>query len=182
MPSYQIDPKAYEQIWNLFDPLWSSVYQRDFQKSPNLARKRLFGDERYLLSALVLAEAIKLVGTRSWLYFIDFLPSALSEPTAGTPHGLDSWLLFSAAEEGDPESAELSRRIRKYWINFSRYGNPEGAIEQTDEDNGQLWLSYQQSGEWKRLANGDRVSIAELTKRLAIAWSRYQLRIKGCFE
>lgn len=182
MPSYQIDPEAYERVWSLFDPHWARVYQRDFQKSPNLARKRLFGDERYLLSALVLAEAMKLVGAGSWLYFIDFLPSALTEPTAGTPHGLDAWLLFSAAEEGDPESAELSSRIRKYWFNFARFGNPEGDSNQTDEDNGQPWPSYQQSGEWKRFANGDRVLLEELTKRLAVALSRYQLRIKRSSE
>ncbi|MBT3428535.1 MAG: carboxylesterase family protein, partial [Gammaproteobacteria bacterium] len=182
MPSYQIDPAAYEQVWSLFDPHWSRVYQRDFQKSPNLARKRLFGDERYLLSALVLADAMQLVATAGWLYFIDFLPSALAEPTAGTPHGLDSWLLFSAAEEGDPESAELSLRIRKYWINFARFGNPEGAIDQADEDNESLWLSYQQSGAWKRFANGDRVSLTELTQRLAVVLARYELRIKGSPE
>lgn len=182
MPSYQIDPEAYERVWSSFDPHWRRVYQKDFQKSPNLARKRLFGDERYLLSALVLAEAMQLVATRSWLYFIDFLPSALTEPTAGTPHGLDAWLLFSAAEEGDPESVELSLRIRQYWINFARFGNPEGAIDQTDEEGEELWPSYQQSGEWKRFANGDRVSIVELTKRLTVALARYQLRVKGSPE
>ena len=35
MPSYQIDPEVYEQVWNLFDPHWPMAYQRDFQKSPN---------------------------------------------------------------------------------------------------------------------------------------------------
>ena len=178
MPSYQIDPGVYEQAWRWFDPDWTRAYQRDVQKSPNLARKRLFGDERYLLSALVLADAMKLVGVRSWLYFIDFLPSAMTEPTAGTPHGLDSWLLFSAAEEGDQESAQLSRKIRHYWLNFARFGNPEGAGDGTGPETGPAWESYQQSGEWKRFANGDRVSMAELKQRLAMVLSRYEQRIK----
>lgn len=178
MPSYQIDPEVYEQVWNLFDPHWPMAYQRDFQKSSKLARKRLFGDERYLLSALLLAESMEKVGGQSWLYFIDYLPPAMAGQMAGSPHGLDAWLLFSAAEDGDSKSAELSRKLRVYWTNFAKFGDPDGCRDDRESMTKQRrWQSYQETGEWKRFTNGDRVSAAELKERLAVALARYLARI-----
>jgi para-nitrobenzyl esterase len=178
MPSYQIDPEVYEKSWNLFDPQWPIAYQRDFLKSPKLARKRLFGDERYLLSALLLAESMGKVGSQSWLYFIDYLPPAMAGQMAGSPHGLDAWLLFSAAEQGDSESAELSHNLRNYWTNFAKFGDPDGCMDDRDgKTRQQRWQSYQETGEWKRFTNGDRVSALELKKRLAVALARYRARI-----
>jgi len=178
MPSYQIDPQEYEKTWNLFDPQWPIAYQRDFRKSSKLARKRLFGDERYLLSALLLAESMGKVGNQSWLYFIDYLPSAMSGQMAGSPHGFDAWLLFSAAEEGDSLVAELSRELRVYWTNFAKFGDPDGCRDDEDGKTGQQrWLSYQETGAWKRFTNGDRVSAVELNQRLAVALARYRARI-----
>jgi para-nitrobenzyl esterase len=178
MPSYQIDPEQYEKAWDQFNPLWPIAYQRDYRKNPKLARKRLFGDERYLLSALLLAESMEKVGRQSWLYFIDYLPPAMTGQMAGSPHGLDAWLLFSAAEDGDPESAELSGKLRNYWTNFAKFGDPDGCRDDSESTiKQQRWQSYQQTREWKRFSNGDRVSVTELNERLAVALARYMARI-----
>ena len=127
----------------------------------------------------IIAESMEKVGGQSWLYFIDYLPRAMAGQMAGSPHGLDAWLLFSAAEDGDSKSAELSRKLRVYWTNFAKFGDPDGCRDDRESMTKQRrWQSYQETGEWKRFTNGDRVSAAELNKRLVVALARYRARIK----
>ena len=55
MPISGISVEAYERIWGVDYPAARALYRDDFDKSPEIGVKRMFGDNRYLLAARTLA-------------------------------------------------------------------------------------------------------------------------------
>jgi len=71
MPSYQLNPEDYAVAWDEWDPSWRTLYDADLVAAPETGIQRLFGDERYLLSAWVLSEAMARLGAPAYRYYLD---------------------------------------------------------------------------------------------------------------
>ncbi|MBT4162774.1 MAG: carboxylesterase family protein, partial [Gammaproteobacteria bacterium] len=84
---------------------------------------RMFGDNRYLLSARLLTGAMAKVSSPSWRYYHDFLSSdQAGQP--GTNHGFDARYLFGGHLHKDPATRVLAMSWRRYWVSFAQTGNP----------------------------------------------------------
>lgn len=103
-------------------PTLRALYSSD---DDSLWISRLFGDYRYVLSARVLGQSMTLVERPAWLYYVDFLPAG-QEDRPGTAHGMDAFYLLRGEQSDDAEVRALAERMRTYWINFARQGNPNG--------------------------------------------------------
>lgn len=125
MPGSGISLDEYKSSWGDQYADLQKLYADDFAVSRELGLKRTFGDERYLTSAWLTGKAAVAHGTPVWLYFIDFVPEAM-RGSPGTPHGSDGWFLFAGAHNEDPAVRAFSKRLRTYWTNFARTGNPNG--------------------------------------------------------
>jgi para-nitrobenzyl esterase len=102
------------------------LYAADFSHSEQRGFQRMFGDNRYLLSARVLGQSMEAVSAPAWLYYVDFLSADKRGKSAGTSHGSDGYYLFGGHTVPDPEVRELARQLRHYWVNFAASGNPNG--------------------------------------------------------
>ena len=172
MPSYQITPEGYARVWDQWDPGWRALYEVELDAGTETGIQRLFGDERYLLSAWVLSEAVASHGAPAYRYYLD-VPGPEGLPLMGSPHGFDSFLLFESMVFS-PASAWESwgNQLRRAWIEFARVGEPCAL----GEDQGP-WLPVgQSSSPWHRLGSASGISAQALDARLSSLLSRYHYR------
>lgn len=106
-------------------PTIDRLYARDFARSRDVGIQRVFGDKRYLVSARVLARAMKTVGAPAWLYYVDLAPGQLLPGMVGTPHGFDQLMLFGSDRIANESTRKTSGRLRNYWLQFARNGRPD---------------------------------------------------------
>lgn len=123
MPFSGISMNDYRRSWCSQRDFLQEFYQQDFEADPELGYRRAFGDERYVFSAYYLSQQWRRKNQTAWLYLID-LPHA--RDPMGTPHGVDYQLLFQTESLTDKASREASARMRNYWVNFARTGDPNG--------------------------------------------------------
>ncbi len=90
------------------------LYAADFAHSEQRGFQRMFGDNRYLLSARVLGQSMEAVNTPAWLYYVDFLAADKRGKSAGTSHGSDGYYLFGGHLNPDPQVQELARQLRHF--------------------------------------------------------------------
>jgi para-nitrobenzyl esterase len=102
------------------------LYADDFKLGVDVAWQRLFGDNRYLLSAHVLASNLQSAVHPTWVYLVDFVPAAYADEWLGTPHGMDAYFLFNGQHMDDPLASVMAARMVGYWANFARTGDPNG--------------------------------------------------------
>ena len=102
-----------------------SLYADDFTISRDIGFQRAFGDTRYLVSARVLATAMKTVDAPAWLYYVDLGPEQLLPGMVGTPHAFDQLMLFGSDRITNESTRQTSVRLRRYWLEFARSGRPE---------------------------------------------------------
>ena len=101
------------------------LYSADFALSRDIGIQRAFGDTRYLVSARVLATAMRTVGAPAWLYYVDLAPEQLLPGMVGTPHAFDQLMLFGSERIANESTRRTSERLRRYWIEFARSGRPD---------------------------------------------------------
>ncbi len=166
-----ISPEQFSQTLGDDAGRFRQLYQADAKIDPDLATRRLFGDQRYLLSALVVGRSMHAVKTHGYLYFIEFVPAAQRANLPGTPHGFDGTLLFGSAASEDLEMRELGRRVLDYWTQFARMGNPN----QSDMLH---WPAYgETAGEWMVFGARDEVRRDVLGDKLELIEARYRVRV-----
>lgn len=147
------------------------LYADDFAVSEKQGIERVFGDNRYLVSARLLSESMNQVGAKSWLYYFNYLPQDHRATYPGTPHGVDARILLGGHLAADQPTRQVAARMRSYWLNFARNGNPNGSDDAT-------WPAH--SGEndlWLVIDDNDRVSSGVISDKLDFLESLYKKRI-----
>lgn len=139
----------------------------------------MFGDHRYVLSARVLADAMKTVHGNAYLYYLDFYTDEFarlfgaSERRSGAPHAADTVLLFGGHLFPSPEAQALAKRMQTYWVNFARTGVPSG-------EGTPAWPAYNKAdgATWLILGQTDEPKSSVIKSKLDF-WERlYQKRLK----
>jgi len=152
MPYSGISVAQYQQSWAGQTEIFSDLYASDLRYDSNLAYSRAFGDERYLFSAYYLAQAWQSKATRVWLYYNDMPPS---EQEPGAPHGIDKQLLFYPDSLPTDRVKKQGETLRNYWLNFARYGDPNGKQEEK-------WPPYRLSTrQWLTLSETQRTAVVK---------------------
>ena len=146
------------------------LYAEDVEASEDQAWQRLFGDMRYVLSAAVMSEAMATVQQPSWLYFTDFVPKAYRGEWLGTPHAVETMFLFAGHLNEDAEVQALAKRMRSYWTNFARFGDPNG------EDTNLWGPSVPGKTNWLVLGVEDQPDANPLGAKLALLTGHYMRR------
>lgn len=141
--------------------------------SDELWLPRMFGDNRYLISARLTAGAMKNVNAPAWLYYVDFVPDALEGENPGTAHGRDGFYLWAGMLMPDPQVQTFAKAMRRYWFNFARTGNPNGGALPA-------WPSFDtQSDRWLVLKNPPRAESGVIKERLDLIERRYRQRVQN---
>jgi para-nitrobenzyl esterase len=154
-----------------------NLYADDFRADDSRANEeaawqRVFGDNRYLLSAHVLGASMARVASPVWLYYVDFVPAAFKDEWIGTPHGMDAFFLLQGHTSEDPAIKALASRMLGYWVNFARTGDPNGR--------GLLsWPAHgQENPAWLVFGHEDAIAQNVLGAKLALLTERYERRIR----
>lgn len=171
MPVSGVSVEAYERIWGTDYPAARALYRDDFDKSPDIGVKRLFGDNRYLLAARTLALGMARKRSPAWLYYLDLPVFGPPHDSPGAPHGYDRRLLFSGADLPDAGQQALAARLLGYWLDFARSGNPNGGSRLQ-------WPEYRQEDDhWLVFGIEDSVRNGVARERLDFIEARYRQRI-----
>ncbi len=125
MPQSGVDVDRFANMLGESLSTIESLYASDFANSRDIGIQRAFGDTRYLVSARVLATAMKAVGAPAWLYYVDLAPEQLLTGMVGTPHAFDQMMLFGSHRIANESTRRTSERLRRYWIEFARSGQPD---------------------------------------------------------
>ena len=174
MPSYQLNPEDYGAVWDEWDPSWRMLYDVDLVTAPEIGIQRLFGDERYLLSAWVLSEAMARLGAPAYRYYLD-LPGPEGLPLSGSPHGFDGFLLFESKVFSPGSDWEVwGGQLRRAWIEFARAGVPCALDPRVG-----VWQPVGESSQWHRLGSASGISDQLLNERLSRLLRRYHYRCHG---
>ena len=176
MPISGISVETYERIWGADYPAARALYRDDFNKSPEIGVKRMFGDNRYLLAARTLALGMARKNSPAWLYFLDVPVAGPPNDSPGAPHGYDRVLLFTRADMPDAWQQALARRLLGYWLDFARSGNP-------NDGNRLHWPEYRaEDGRWLVFGIEDEVRRGIARKRLDFIEARYRQRIRSAAD
>ena len=172
MPVSGISVEAYERIWGADYPAARALYRDDFDKSPAIGVKRLFGDNRYLLAARTLALGMARMNSPAWLYYLDLPVAGPPNDSPGAPHGYDRVLLFTRADMPDAGQQALAERLAGYWVDFARSGNPNGGSRLH-------WPEYrEEDGRWLVFGMEDEVRRGVSKERLDFIEARYRQRVQ----
>ena len=172
MPSYQLEPGAYSVVLDDFSLQWRTLYGADLDEGETRGIQRVFGDERYLLSAALLADAVAKTGEDAFLYYLDITPPGFPE-RLGSPHGFDAFLMFeSAALYPESVEAKLGQNIREAWISFAQSGRP-AVISEDDKD----WRPIRDGGAWHHIGGASGISSSKMNERLDWLKHRYRARV-----
>ena len=176
MPISGISVEAYERIWGVDYPAARALYRDDFDKSPEIGVKRMFGDNRYLLAARTLALGMARKNSPAWLYFLDVPVAGPPNDSPGAPHGYDRVLLFTRADMPDSWQPALARRLLGYWLDFARTGNPNNGTRLH-------WPEYRkEDGRWLVFGIEDEVRRGIARKQLDFIEARYRQRIQSAAD
>ena len=172
MPVSGISKEAYERIWGADYPAARALYREDFDKSPDIGIKRLFGDNRYLLAARTLAMGMARTNSPAWIYYLDVPVAGPPSDSPGAPHGYDRRLLFSGADLPDAGQQALAGRLFGYWLDFARNGDPNGGSRLQ-------WPEYRQEDDrWLVFGIEDEVRGGVSRERLDFIEARYRQRVQ----
>ena len=148
------------------------AYAPDFAVSNEQGVMRMFGDNRYLLSARLLANGMAAMKRESWLYYIDLGPAQNPQKWPGSPHGYDSVMLFGTDKETNPSVRDLGVRIQQYWLAFARKGKP-------DPEGLPKWPSYlPETDRWMVFSERDGERAGVLKDKLDLLTARHTKRVQ----
>ncbi len=140
------------------------LYKDDLAISREQGVQRMFGDNRYLLSARVLSSGMRKLSSSSWLYYIDFPGRDQNLADPGTPHGRDLYFLFDGHLSDDEKVRGFSARLKAYWVNFAKTGDPNGpelAQWPKNDPTRDCWLVFSDSDSAQCDIIGDKLDIHE---------------------
>lgn len=95
-----------------------------------------FADSVFLGTAHYLTRASARIGEPSYLYYFDYVPTALRGTVPGAAHGDEVPFIFGtlpakvrnlSEAQITPEDRKVSALMTAYWTNFAKSGNPNGA-------------------------------------------------------
>jgi para-nitrobenzyl esterase len=142
----------------------------------NLWLQRMFGDNRYLISARLLASTMKAIDAPAWLYYVDFVPDAQRDELPGTAHGQDGYYLWAGHVMPDPQVQTFANAMRAYWFNFARTGDPNSDALPT-------WPRYDaRSDQWLVLKNPPEAQSGVIKERLDLIEQRYRQRVHAALK
>lgn len=151
--------------------LAKQLYHEDFARNEAAGWQRIFGDNRYLLSAYQLGGGMRQVHSSTWLYYVDFVPAANVDQWIGTPHGMDGYFLWQGHTSDDAQVQQVASRLQTYWLNFARSGNPNSEDLMT-------WPAYNpDKPRWLVVGATDSIVEDVLGDKLALLSARYERRI-----
>ena len=153
-------------------PALQAAYADDYATDPTVGLARIFGDNRYLLSARLLAGTMSRVKRESWLYYIDLGPRQNPEHWPGSPHGYDAMMLFGTDKETNPAVRDLGIRLQQYWLAFARKGRPE-------PEGLPKWPAYlPDTDRWMVFGERDGEQTGVLKEKLDLLTARHLKRIQ----
>ena len=172
MPFSGVSTTQYQAWWGDDFPTAKAAYAPDFAVSDARGIQRMFGDNRYLLAAQVLAEGMTKAGSPTWLYYIAFPAAPPVEASPGAPHGFDGALLFRSQDSHSKPLRHLGARLMNHWLAFARTGKPA-------PDASPAWPGWQgDASEWLVFgASCDTVRRSPLGPRMELLRSRHEARI-----
>ncbi len=170
MPQSGITPEFFERMLGTDLPALRKLYADDFAVSPGLGIARLFGDNRYLLSARLLATSMSRVGQDAWLYYIDLAPGQRQPGWPGSPHGYDLQLLLDTDSNASVSTRQLGERMRRYWVAFASAGRPDAP------DLTRWPACCGKTDQWMAFGEPDALRIAVLKEKLDLLTERYNRR------
>ena len=109
----------------IFDDQWTRIGQVE----------RWYAEGLFLLSTRYLAKQMSRVRSPAWLFHVDYVQTSQRPDTPGATHGLEVPFVFGSARKypettaaGTVSAEDLAwgDRVRGYWINFAKTGNPNG--------------------------------------------------------
>lgn len=170
MPGTGITTSAFkEMLGDDFNAL-KNAYASDFAVSDEQGVTRMFGDNRYLLSARLLGSGMAAIKRESWLYYIDLSPAQNPQKWPGSPHGYDSVMLFGTDKETNPSVRDLGVRLQQYWLAFARKGRP-------DPEGLPKWPSYlPETDRWMVFSERDGERAGVLKDKLDLLTARHAKR------
>ena len=168
MPFSGISEADYRRALGDDAKLARQLYQAD---SDGVWLQRMWGDNRYLISARLLAQSMAKVSQPAWLYYIDFLPPEQAGKRYGSAHGADGQYIWGGHLQDEPLTAAMSKRMRAYWLQFARTGNPNAPAAQA-------WPEVAPGGDWKVFGNEDSVQANVIGAKLDLIEAQYQRRVK----
>jgi len=146
------------------------AYASDMAVSKQQGWQRMFGDVRYLLSALVSAKASEKVGMPVYLYYHQQSGAPEKNPL-GMPHGSDAYVLWYGHQAEDSQTHKMADMMRDYWVQFAKTGNPNKTGFAT-------WPSYNsQQGNWQVFNNNSENQQHHLTTKFELLESLYEKRL-----
>ncbi len=163
MPFSGISQPAYQEMLGPDRTEARRLYRED---ADDVWVQRLFGDNRYLLSARITATAMQRLGVPAWLYYIDL--AAPNEP--GTHHATDHYLIWKGELMPQPPARALAERLRSLWVDFARDGYPGSA---------DVWPPVRDgNGPWRIFAVTDEISSGVIQDRLDFLVKRHERRVE----
>lgn len=152
---------------------FEQLYRADFEVDADVAMRRIWGDQRYVLSARVVGESMALAKAPSYLYFLDWAPAAEGADLPGSPHGNDAAILFGRADDRGAETRALRQRMLNYWTRFARTGDPNGR-------DALRWPRYRADrDEWMVFGGQDAIKRGVLRDKLDLIEARYRARVRA---
>ncbi len=128
MPGSGVSQQDFLRWWGPRMAVARKLYATDFAISEELGITRLFGDTRYLGGGRLLGRAMATAGMPTWLYYIDLPQPQDQKEWAGTPHAMGSILtMYGNLMSLDAQQQKFAATLRRYWVNFARNGDPNGA-------------------------------------------------------
>lgn len=173
MPGSGISEQDFKRSWGARMDTARQLYASDFAVGDSLGTKRLFGDTRYLGSSRTLGRAMARAGQPTWLYYLDFPKPPSRSEWPGTPHAMGSVLLMHGnALAFDEQQQTLASALRRYWVNFARRGDPNGAglpAWPTHSAANDSWLTFGAEPKATTGVQADKLDLIEARYRERVA-------------
>lgn len=106
---------------------------------------QMMGDEIFGVNIRMAARATAETGAPSWTYFFSRVPPSKKQ-TVGAFHAAEIPFVFGSHEEAlgvSPDDSVLTDMMIKYWANFAKAGNPNGAdLVGWPQHAGDSWMHF----------------------------------------
>ena len=167
MPASGVDAATYADHFSQVAERVHMLYADDFKRGKAAGWQRLFGDNRYLLSAHVTSQAMARTDQPTFGYYVDFIPDAMRDDWVGTPHGMDAFFLLRGHTSEDRVIRDFASRMLGYWTSFARSAQPAPQWPRIDAA----------SPAWMVLSQQDQMRSGVLADKLALLNAHYNKRI-----
>ncbi|KAJ7666612.1 Alpha/Beta hydrolase protein [Mycena polygramma] len=124
----------------------------DYQGSFSLQGQQIYGEMRYICTALMITGAMHDAGLKAYQYHWD-------NPTLGSNHANELDAFFNGDEVFDPDDEALVTAMRQYWTSFATSGVPVA-------DNSPSWTTSGSNGSPRILLHPADVEMQDVTDAL----------------